>query len=254
MTHDTLKARLNLNAVLRNLEELPALDPETAQMIRDWDISIRFLVLGGISARLAFKDGRCSYQQGSRESSDVVLCFLSHGHLNRMFEGRSNPIPLKGFKRLGFLKNEFGILTKRMEYFLKPTPELLKDEHYITVNTFLSLNTAVNAACELVQLDPVSKQVCRQISPGLLQLSVLPEGPDAWIQYDGDGGAVGGLGKAGNPAATLTIRSREIACLLFNGKLDDFGAVALGDIKLRGMMPLIDNTNLILDRIKAYLQ
>lgn len=254
MTHETLKARLNLNAVLRNLEELPALDPETAEMIRDWNISIRFCVLGGISARLVFQDGRCSYQENARESSDVVLCFLSHGHMNRMFDGRSNPIPLKGFKRLGFLKNEFGILTKRLEHFLKPTAELLKDEHYITVNTFLSLNTAVNAACELVRLDPVAKQVCQQIPAGLLQMSVLPEGPDAWIQYDGKGGAVAGLGKTGNAAAALTFRSREIACLLFNGKLDDFGAVALGDIKLRGMVPLIDNTNLILDRIKAYLQ
>lgn len=254
MTHDTLKARLNLNAVLRNLEMLPTLDPETARMIERWDASIRFRVLGGISARLEFKDGRCTYQEGSREPAALVLWFVSHGHLNAMFNGRGFPIPVKGFKRLGFLKNEFTALTKRLEYFLKPTPELLQDEAYVRVNTALSLATAVNAASELVRLDPVAKQVCRQVPAGLLQICVLPDGPHAWIQYDGKGGVVTGLGKAENPAAALTFRNEGIACLLFNGKLDEFGAVALGDVKLRGLIPLIDNTNLILDRIPVYLQ
>ena len=254
MIYDTLKARLNLNAVLRNLEELPDLDPETAAMIKAWDISIRFRVLRGISARLQFKDGHCTYEENAKEASDVVLFFLSHKHLNGMFDEKAPPIPLKGFKRLGFLKDEFSRVTKRLEYFLKPTPELLEEPEYVRVNTALTLSTAVHAARELVLLDPVAKQVGRQTPSGLLQIQVLPDGPNAWMQYDGKGGIVSGRGKNGTPAATLTFRDRGVACALFNGKLDDFGAVALGDVKLRGLVPIIDNTNLILDRIPAYLQ
>jgi len=41
MTDNKIKARLNLNAVLRNLEELPALDKQTMEIIRDWNIKLR---------------------------------------------------------------------------------------------------------------------------------------------------------------------------------------------------------------------
>lgn len=254
MKQDTLRARLNLNAVLRNLEELSGLDPETAAMIREWDISICFRVLRGISARLQFKDGRCTYEENAMEASDVVLFFLNHKHLNGMFDEKSPPIPLKGFKRLGFLKEEFAKLTKRLEYFLKPTSELLEDPEYVRVNTALTLSTAVHAATEIVRLDSIAGKVAKQTPAGLLQIQVLPEGPNVWIQFDGKGGAVGGRGKTGNPSATLTFRDCNIASALFNGKLDEFGAVAMGDVKLRGLVPVIDNTNLILDRIPVYLQ
>jgi hypothetical protein len=255
MVNETLKARLNLNAVMRNLEELPGLDPETAKMISSWDIAIRFLVPGGISARLGFKEGRCTYQTESTEPADVVLCFATHGHLNAMFENRGlPPLPLKGFKRLGFLKDDFSKLTKRLEYFLKPTPALLEDAAYVRVNTVLSLYTATQAVCELIRLDPVSQQVGAQMPAGVLQLSVLPDGPHAYIQYDGKGGAAARTGVAEKPSAVLTIDGCANANGLFNGKMDGFAAIALGTIRMKGIVPIIENTNLILDRIPLYLQ
>ena len=254
MIHETLKARLNLNAVMRNLEDLPLLDSETADLIQSWEIALRFSVLGGVSARLGFHSGRCAYQCGSSEPVDVILFFLSHGHLNAMFDERSNPIPLKGFGRLGFLKNEFPKVTKRLEYFLKPTPVLLEDEEYVRVNTALSLYTAVHAVCELAALDPVGTKVAAQMPAGIIQLSVLPEGPHAHIRYDGRGGAVAFKGVAETPSAVLTIENCATANALFNGKLDGFSAIALGAIRMKGIVPMIENTNLILDRIPLYLQ
>lgn len=254
MIQDTLKARLNLNAVLRNLEELPALDPETASLIQSWEIAIRFSVLGGVSARIAFRGGRCTYEPDSRDAVDVLLFFLSHGHLNAMFEERSNPIPLKGFKQLGFLKNEFPKVTKRLEHFLKPTEALLEDPDYLRVNTTLSLYTAAQAVCELIRLDPVAQKVGAQMPAGVMQLSVIPDGPHACIRYDGKGGATAHKGIAEKPAAVLTINSCSSANALFNGKLDGFSAIALGTVKMRGIVPMIENTNLILDRIPLYLQ
>ncbi len=254
MVYDTVKARLNLNAVMRNLENLPSLDPETAALIQSWEIAVRFRVVGGIAARLGFHDGKCVYQQGGRETADIALLFLTHGHLNALFEERSIPVPYKGFKQLGFLKNDFPKVTKRLEYFLKPTPALLEDEGYVRVNTVLSLYTAVYAACELVRFDPVCKQIGAQMPAGTLQLSVLPEGPHAYIGYDGKGGATAGIGQAEKPSAILSFASRQVANALFNGQLDGFGAVALGDIKIRGLVPLVENSNVIFDRIPLYLQ
>ncbi len=254
MIQDTLKARLNLNAVLRNLEVLPTLDEKAAEIIRDWSVSIRFRIRGDIAPRLAFSNGKCTYAPDAVDPADILLFLWSPAHLNAMFDNKANPIPLKGFSKLGFLKNAFPKITERLEYFLKPDEAALRDTDYVRVNIALSLYTGVFAVCELAQFDPIASQVIQQMPPGTLQLSVLPDGPEAHIVYDGQGHATAFRGAAKNPTASIAFRDRTIASRLFNGQLDGFGAVALGDIKLKGLIPLIDNTNLILDRIPLYLQ
>lgn len=254
MVENKIKARLNLNAVLRNLEELPALDKQTMEIIRDWEISIRFTIRGDMSAYLKFSRGTCVYDTETTATADVSLYFLTHGHLNAMFDNKAMPIPTGGFTRLGFLKNEFPKVTERLEYFLKPTDTLLKDPDYLQVNTALTLYTAAFAVCELVQFDPVAKLVGQQMPAATLELNVLPAGPNAHIVYGGNGKATAYRGKTTNPTGSITFRDCEIANQLFNGKLDGFGAVATGDVKLKGLIPLIDNTNLILDRVALYLQ
>ncbi len=254
MMQDKIKARLNLNVVLRNLEELPTLDETAAALIRNWETSIRFKIWGDASVRLWFHGGQCVLQPETMAASDVYLFFRSPAHLNAMFEGKANPIPFKGFSRLGFLKNEFPKLTQRLEYFLKPTDALLEDDAYVHVNTTLSLHTAAHAVCELMRLDPRAKLVGAHMPKSVLQLSILPDGPHAHIIYDGRGGATAHQGIAEKPSAAISFKSCRVANALFNGKLDGFSAIALGDVQLRGLAPIIDNTNLILDRIPLYLQ
>ena len=65
---------------------------------------------------------------------------MSEAHLNKMFDGNSNPIPLKGFTKLGFLDKEFSKVTDKLEYYLKPTPELLEDPNYLNINTNIYFN------------------------------------------------------------------------------------------------------------------
>ena len=125
MNNDLLKARLNLHAVLRNLEDLPALDARAAEMIRAWRMAVCFSVHGGPAATLEFSDGRCRHYAACPPHPDVKLFFLSPAHLNAMFAGASSPLPLKGLSKLGFLKHEFAELTRRLQYFLRPEPELV---------------------------------------------------------------------------------------------------------------------------------
>lgn len=254
MNQDILKARLNLNAVLRNLELLPELDATAAEIIREWTVAIRFSIRGDLSARLAFRGGACTYQPDASDPADVSLFFWSGAHLNAMFENRANPIPLKGFARLGFLKNEFPRITERLEYYLKPDAEQLNDAEYVRINTTLTLYTAVFAACELARLDPIARLVAQQTPAGVLQMGILPDGPCAHLVYDGHGGVTAVRGAADAPSASITISDFQTANRLFNGQLDGFGAVVLGDVQLKGLIPMIDNSNLILDRIPLYLQ
>src|SRR5262249_40404600 len=140
-----IKAYLNLHAVLQNLEDLVKLDGQMAGLIKDWELTIDFVVRHGPSAFLEFKNGTCRHGTTAHERPSVRLYFTSAEHLNRMFDGKASPIPLKGFFRLGFLKTEFSQLTDRLTYYLKPELAKPGDENYLTVSTILTLQTAIYA-------------------------------------------------------------------------------------------------------------
>ena len=253
MNTDLIKANLNLYAVLQNLEDLVKLDPDMAALTKKWNVSIQFAVRNGPTAYLEFRDGACRHAMGAHPGPSVKLYFTSPKHLNLMFDGKGNPIPLKGFTRLGFLKNEFSKLTDRMEHYLKPKNGQIEDAAYIKINTILTLYTAAHAIKVLGQLDPVCKKVASHIPAGTLQMAILPEGPYVNITFGKDSITVA-KGVVANPSAKMTFTSLEVANKLLNGKLDGFLAVAQGNVVLQGIIPIIDNVNLILDRVEGYLK
>ncbi|UCD63729.1 MAG: hypothetical protein JSW34_13470, partial [Candidatus Zixiibacteriota bacterium] len=131
---ERIKAHLNLYAVLRNLEDLVAYDSETASLVENWAVSVQFIVLNGPKAYCEFENGVCTVCRGKHKRPSIILFFISPKHFNRMMDGTANPIPLKGLTRLGFLRTDFTRVTERLEYYLKPTDELLADEAYLELN------------------------------------------------------------------------------------------------------------------------
>jgi hypothetical protein len=253
MNTELIRARLNLYAVLQNLEELVRLDAEMAALVKSWDVSIQFAVRGGPVAHLVFKGGACRHGRGPLPGASVKLFFTSPEHLNRMFDGKSNPIPLKGFTRLGFLTKEFPKLTDRLTVYLKPEEGRLADPDFLRINTALTLFTATYAVKELSELDPVSMKVAGHMPKGVLQIGVLPDGPWTYIDFSGNE-IVAGKAKVERPAATMTFQDMGVANALLAGKLDAFLAVAEGKVVLLGQLPIIDNVGLILDRVPIYLK
>ncbi len=252
MSTEIIKAHLNLYAVFQNLENLVERDGEMKELARDWDISIQFTVIGGPRAFLIFKNGTCVAGRGKCKSPSVILLFTSPAHLNRMFDNKGNPIPVKGFTKLGFLTKEFPKLTARLEYYLKPTPELLKDKNYLEMNTLFTLNTAAFAARELALLDPVGKMISSHMGHGVLQFEILPDGPSVYLDF-AEGVIDVRKGKAPRPMAMMGMRSVTVANDFLNGKMDSFTAIASGDVVIRGQMPMLDGIGLILDRVPLYL-
>lgn len=252
MRHQSVKACLNLYAVLKNLEDLAAYDPETAAMVREWDISIQFSVLAGPRAWILFKDGACRVGRGDHQGPDVRLFFTTAGHLNKMMDGKGVPIPLKGFNRLGFLSKEFAVVTKRLEYFLKPTDALLADQDYLAMNTRLSLNTAAYAVREIGLHDDIGKLVAKRVPEGAVVMKILPDGPAVHIRFkDGDIEAAGG--ETDHPKALMLMRDMAVANAFINNKIDSFSAIASGAVSIRGQIPMLDALSLMLDRIPIYL-
>ena len=54
----TTKAKINLFAVLRNLEDLCELDPQAKEIIKDVKLSVQFNVVDVGSATIKFEIGR----------------------------------------------------------------------------------------------------------------------------------------------------------------------------------------------------
>jgi hypothetical protein len=253
MTHELIKANLNLYAVLKNLEDIVAYDPKMISLVRDWRLSIQFVVRGGPRAHVVFDKGTCTVHRGFHRFPSVVLAFANPAHLNRMFDGSGTPIPLRGFTRLRFLTKEFPKLTDRLEYYLKPSDELLESRDYLAMNTRLTLNTAVYAVRELALLDPVGKACAPAIRDGAILLKVLPDGPAAHLRSF-NGSLEPGKGDVERPMASLLMNGFQVANDFLNGKTDIFSAVVTGDVMIRGQIPMLDNVSPILDRITHYLK
>jgi len=252
MNESMIKAYLNLHAVLQNLEDIVKLDEQMARLIKDWDLAVEFSVPNGPSAFVEFKNGVCRHGPTAHENPTVKLYFTSAGHLNRMFDGKATPIPLKGFLRLGFLKSEFAQLTDRLTYYLRPELAKPGDENYLKLNTILTLQTALYAVKVLGMLEPTSKKIAAHIPAGALQVEVLPEGPCLHLVFGKDGISVA-KGPAERPMAKMAFKNLQVANALLTGKVDGFLAVANGDVVLQGQLPMVDNLNLILDRVPRYL-
>lgn len=253
MDYELIKAHLNLYAVLQNLEELVQHDPDMRELSKNWRISIQFSVRNGPKACIEFKDGTCVLHRGAMARSTVKLFFVSPAHLNKMMDGKGNPIPLKGFTKLPFLSKDFTTLTDRLEYYLKPTDALLADKGYLSLNTRMTLNTAAFAIREIGTLDPTGKRACAHIRNGTVLLKILPEGPAVNIYFN-NGRIEPEKREMPKPMACMFMKNIQVANDFLNSKIDPFTAIASGDVIIRGQTPMLDSLSLVLDRIPYYLQ
>ena len=109
-TREEVMARINLFGVLQSIQELVALDAESRSLIKDSNLTLEFVVRGGIRGALRFSGGACEFIEGRADKVDIRLFFTSPSHLNRMMEGDANPIPLKGFLKI---QNVFCIVVRQ---------------------------------------------------------------------------------------------------------------------------------------------
>lgn len=251
MSYHLIRAGINLHAILKNLEDLIEIDASCRSLIEGRKLSVQFLVRKGPKAWIKFSEGRCTVGQGRMKRPSVVLWYSSPEHLNKMFDGDANPIPLKGFARLGFLQNEFTQITKKLEYYLKPDLVENPDEAYLDVNARFTLTVAAFALPEIARNEKRAKLTASHLSDGTIQLRVLPDGPAVHLRIR-NGMITASKGKIENPDAVMEMRDSLIAYSFLNGKTNSFSAIASGDVMIKGQIPMLDNLSLILDKVQDY--
>ncbi|MFZ5354485.1 MAG: hypothetical protein ACOZCL_17415 [Bacillota bacterium] len=243
---------INLYAVLRNLEELCDMDSEAKSLIANKNLSICFKVKNGPQAVLSFQNGKCTFSEGSGPCS-IKLYFTSPAHLNSMFEGKANPIPLKGLTKISFLKNEFTKLTERLSFYLKPTDALLKDKNYHRLNTILTANTAIFALSQIGNHDRLGKLNAYRMPDGIISIQAS-DGSLALNVTADHGVLTPKKGKADKPRAIMEFSDLETANNLLNGKVDAYTCIATGGIKTRGYVPMLDCFDKLLGMVPRYLK
>jgi hypothetical protein len=261
MSFEDVRARLNLFAVLPNLEDVVREDAEMRALVADARIRVHLTVANGPGTVVRFADGACVVGPQTRRGEaggaggsgpTVRLAFSSAAHLNKMFDGASQPIPIWGFTHLGFLKKEFTELSDRMAYYLSPTDELLEHPGYLRMNTLLTLNTAAFAVPVLLGHDSECVPLRHNLAHGTMVIKVLPDGPAVSLVC-GASGVLPVKGELTHPSALVLLRDLRVANAFLNGRLDVYGATATGDVRIWGKVVMVDSAALVLDRVGKYL-
>jgi hypothetical protein len=252
MIEALVKANLHLYAVLRNLPDLVIHDPAAKKDSAGWRIAIQYVVRRGPAAWIDFEDGICTFGRGRLPSPDLLFWFFSPDHFNRMMDGQARPFPLRGLRRLGFMRTEFPKVAQRLTCLLNTADAPPADPGDLSLNLRLTMARAVFAARELALFDPPGRQAAAGIRDGAVQLKILPDGPAAHLIF-ANGEVTAGLGEVQRPMARLDLHDPAIARSFLTGRRDPFTAVATGDVAIRGQIPMIEGLSLILERIPHYL-
>jgi hypothetical protein len=170
-----------------------------------------------------------------------------------MFDGKAMPGIKKGLSRVKFLQNNFTKLTERLAYYLKPTPELLKDENYFKINTCLTFHTAFFALAQIANNDGVGKMNAHSVPDGIINI-VVRDGPAVNITVDKTHRFTARTGAASNPRAQMVFSGLNKAAGVLGGQVDFYTAVGREYLTIGGFIPMIDNASRILMQVAAYLQ
>lgn len=245
------KAKINLFAVLRNIQDLCELDDISKDLIKKENISVSFNVPEVGCAALIFKGGKCEFIP-DRSSAKLKLWFNSPEHFNKLVDGEKTiPIFINIF-RAGFLTGTFTKLAERLGYFLKPTDELLKDRKYFEINTILTAYTAFFAMCQIGNSDEIGKIVASRIADGEIACGI-PDGLQMTITVKG-GHMSANIGKAKNPRAFMEFADLEFVHDLLNGKTSSYNGLGQGKFVIKGLLSMLDQMSKLLTMVSQYLQ
>lgn len=251
-------SELYLRAVLPCLSELAAHDPESAARIAGWKSEFTFRMVHRLGITLDFRDGKIVHHPFRTLYPDIDFAFLDERHLNRFFAGKMWPPPLllRGIWRIGKLK-AFSALAERLEEVLEGKGAVLSDPVTRRLHTRLNLMLAGLGLAILAQYDPPSQAALRQLPTGLAEFTIDGE-TGATVWFDNRPGAYEagwGAPPQGRPTAVrIRFSDWEVACAALRDESDTLAEVGLGRIAVDGLIPLADGLNLVMERLRDYLE
>ena len=243
-------AYINLFAILGSIPKLCKECEEARELIKDDKISIGFSVKNGPSATLVFNKGECHMVEGVKKCN-IKLSFHTCEKFNGMIDGTVTPIPTKGLLRVMFLLKKFMPLTDILSKYLRATEEDLKDKEFFRTSTLLMFNVITEAMAQIGNRDKVGQASASYISDGDARIAI--NGSESAFISAKNHILTAHHREPDDFDAYMIFESIELARDLFDGKVNAVAAVGLGQVRVGGMISMIDNLNRILDRVSYYL-
>ena len=131
-------------------------------------------------------------------------------------------------------------------------PEQLKDPDFFKLNTLITLYTVAGAVSALANNDPISKESARYTVDGEVSLGIKGGASVTILVKDHRFTTL--KQPAENPRAVMEFASLELAHGLFAGEVSTVNEMCKGNIRLAGVLSMVDNINRILDRVSLYLE
>lgn len=256
MVDERTMAGINLHAVLRNLEDLCALDAQAHDIIAHERVKVRFDVPGVRTGRLSFVDGVVTADSvpaaKGADVPEIRLAFAGARHFNAMIGGKGMPIPLRGLRHLGFLQGGFTRLAERLEHVLRPDAATQADPEAARTTTILTAYTAFFALAEIGNLDPVGRLNAARIHDGTIKIEIIGGPTVSLLAHSGHLTAV--KGELPGTRAWMTFDSLETAGGILAGTLDTYACIGDGRLAIKGFVPMVDNMNKLLTQVSFYLK
>lgn len=253
MTEQKALAYVNMYGVLGTLENLCELDGAAKEILGSLkkEVKICFDVKGGPCCTFNFSKNGCKMTEGSVDCN-CKMNFSSPEKFNTMINEGKPGLPVKGIPTLlGFLTGQFTKLTDRLTVLLKPSDGDLKDPKFFEESTLLTLYTIAGAISALANNDSISKISAHNTVDGEISLGIKDSVHITVSVKDHRFTTV--KRQAENPRAIMEFATLELANGLFAGKVSTINEMCKGNIRLAGMLSMVDNVNRILDRVAVYL-
>ncbi|MGO9935083.1 MAG: hypothetical protein ACLPV8_25170 [Steroidobacteraceae bacterium] len=249
-------SHLYLSAVLPCLADLAEQDPAARALVAKSDASISLAVLGGPGATVYLRHGRILWQNGSAAKASLLLLFCGERHLNAFFSGKkwAVPLPVWGGWRIGLL-GRFAKLAAILEAVLNGDEATLRSAAGRRLHTRLSLIAAGLGLGALARGDPESQQALRSVPPGLAAFTIDGEArATVWFEHGSADCAAGWSDPPRRPDVTIAFANIDVAYRAMRDELDTMAAIGSGDLCIDGLIPLADGLNVVMERMRIYLQ
>ena len=253
MTDSRALAFVNLYGVLATLENLCALDNQAKSIVSNikQPVSLCFDVKNGPCGTLHFDQDGCIFTEGS-EGCTCKMTFPSPKAFNDLIDKSKPGVPTKNpVQVLSFLLGPFTALTNRLNEVLRPTPEALKDRAFFELSTTLTFYTIVGGISALANTDPISMISASNTCDGDIHLGIAGAAAATISVKDSHFTTI--KRAPAKPRAKMEFADLDLAYALFNGTASTINELCKGNIRLAGMISMVDNVNRILDRIAVYL-
>lgn len=247
-------AYANMYGVLGALENLCVLDDKAKEIIKGISkpVSLCFDVKEGPCCTFHFDKNGCKITEGSA-GCNCKMNFSSPEKFNALINDSKPGVPVKGVVTLlKFLTGPFTALTNRLTEILRPNEEAMSDRAFFEENTMLTMYVIAGAISALANTESIAKISAANTPDGDVQLGIKDKAAVTISVKDHHFTTV--KKPCDDPRAVMEFASIDLANGLFSGTVSTINEMCKGNIRLAGVLSMVDNINRILDRVSLYLE